>query len=214
MGLLEDDVLDVGQRRTDTLQQQVEGLHGNHLSLALLLVPILTSRTQREAQMELRKPNTPPSKLGRDCIRHACLSWSRRKGWIFLQSMKCYAISSNQKCCLSNKCNEDSCIIWTPVDLVSHKPKLICTPLLCIIKIYILVCTLHKLTRIYSIIAMFSYIFNELSQHTVSPYVIKSIINDVVVWCSLMIALNTQQLANNYRYMLLIFQSLYQSFTH
>lgn len=46
---LEYEVVDVGERGADALQQQVEGLDGHHV----LLAGILPTRAQRQAQMEL-----------------------------------------------------------------------------------------------------------------------------------------------------------------
>ena len=51
--ILEDDILHVSEGCSDAFQQQIEGLDRDDLGLPLLLVTILSSRTQRETEVQL-----------------------------------------------------------------------------------------------------------------------------------------------------------------
>lgn len=53
MLVLEEDVLSVSERSSDTLQQQIERLNRNDLGLSLFFIAVFTSGAQRETQMKL-----------------------------------------------------------------------------------------------------------------------------------------------------------------
>ncbi len=56
--VLEEDVLSVSECCSNALQQEVERLNGNELSLSLFLIPVFTTGAQRETQVKLPHKNT------------------------------------------------------------------------------------------------------------------------------------------------------------
>ena len=58
MFILKDNVLHISECGADTLQQQVEGLDRNELLISLLLQAVVSSRTQRETQVQLQIQKT------------------------------------------------------------------------------------------------------------------------------------------------------------